>query len=239
MNRASAKKKKSGGGGEKLNVDGQEHSLGALMKLMKFRDEIGVEKAFKGMKNPMLTNRRDTIAFHKKEHARLVGDKEFKLYTTTTNKDSLAKEPSTKSLSELKPIEITDLLIETIHKGSVLIVRSIVESFKMNAIQILVEDQKAGPNSDVALTVSLYNFVFSGKGTMSDLVDKTFPVGVIMAIKEPYFKITLSGGYAVRVENPQDIEVGKIRCDPSCPRILTGGVYVEIAFIQAVTMSWR
>ncbi len=51
------------------------------------------------------------------------------------------------------------------------------------------------------LTLSIYNFPFKGK-----IYEHYFYKGVLVYVKEPFYKLTLSGIYSIRVDDPSDVE---------------------------------
>ncbi|KAJ2992462.1 hypothetical protein NUW58_g2161 [Xylaria curta] len=101
--------------------------------------------------------------------------------------------PCTLPLSSLKPIHLRDLTLETQHRGRVLIVRTFSEPTSMTSIQSAVEDEVG----DVE-RLAIYNLL------PTTAADRVLPLGVVVAIKEPYYKRTADGGLFVRVDHPTD-----------------------------------
>lgn len=101
--------------------------------------------------------------------------------------------PCTSPLSSLTPIALRDLRLETQHRGRVLIVKTFCHPIRMTAIQNAVEDEFG----DVEL-LAIYNL------PQTVALNEILPHGVIVAVKEPYYKRTADGGTVVRVDHPSD-----------------------------------
>ena len=109
---------------------------------------------------------------------------------------SIAYPPSTSTLTELVPIDISMLRLETHHHGKVLIIRSFVDPIHVQAFQTAVEDESGAVDR-----LALYN----EDPAMTPV--KVLPKGAIFAIKEPYYKGSADGGYTIRVDHPSDLIV--------------------------------
>ncbi|RUS23993.1 hypothetical protein BC938DRAFT_474294 [Jimgerdemannia flammicorona] len=129
-------------------------------------------------------------------------------YTVTDSSPHSAKTP----LDSLKRITLSELCLDTVHHGRVLVCRNIVKPFKMNAVQLIVEDpivetgtgnSSATDSEVVADRLSLYNFV-NFVGWRSDVSD-CLPVGARLLIKEPYYKMAADKFPMVRCDNPGDV----------------------------------
>ena len=96
-------------------------------------------------------------------------------------------------LSCLVPIPLRDLMLETQHRGRVLIVKTFCEPLRMTSIQNAIEDELGDVDR-----VSIYNLL----PTVAP--NKILPCGAIIAVKEPYYKLTADGGPIVRVDHPSD-----------------------------------
>lgn len=114
--------------------------------------------------------------------------------------------PSTTSLVDLEPIDISSLRLETHHLGKVLVVRTFGHPTRIQAVQNAVEDGYGGVdrlavyNEDPAMTPG-----------------QILPKGLIFAIKEPFYKGTADGGFTIRVDHPSDL-VRLSPADPSVPK---------------------
>lgn len=99
-------------------------------------------------------------------------------------------------LNSLSPIYVQDLLLETCHKGSYLLLRTVEEPYRMDAIFSAVEDTQGS----IAL-VSFANF----SRTLADSPIACLPRNTIFVIKEPYFQFTPWGVPMIRCESPSDV----------------------------------
>ena len=101
--------------------------------------------------------------------------------------------PCTKPISSLAPITLRELKLETHHRGRVLIVRTFGIPTRLSAIQSAIEDE----NKDVD-RLAIQNL------PLTAVTEKVLPSGAIVAIKEPYYKITADEGVMIRVDHPSD-----------------------------------
>lgn len=104
--------------------------------------------------------------------------------------------PCTTPVDELRLVAIKHLQLETHHRGTYLLLRSITPPHRMTAIMAIMEDE----NGDV-LIVQLYQQEDEGNRAAVDIVN----VGTILLIKEPYFKIMGDGEYGLRVDHLSDV----------------------------------
>ena len=104
--------------------------------------------------------------------------------------------PCTTPLDGLKPVMIEDLRLETHHRGRYLTLRAITPPNRMTAILVIAEDE----DGDVTL-LQMYQQEDEASHPAVDVVDK----GSIFIVKEPFFKITASGDYSLRVDHLSDI----------------------------------
>lgn len=104
-----------------------------------------------------------------------------------------AYDPCTLPLSSLVPIHLRDLTLETQHRGRVLIVRAFCEPNSMVSIQNAVEDELGDVDR-----LAIYNLLPTTEA------NAVLPQGAIVAVKEPYYKLTADGGSFVRVDHPTD-----------------------------------
>ncbi|KAK3369414.1 TPR domain protein [Lasiosphaeria ovina] len=105
----------------------------------------------------------------------------------------LAYVPCVAPLSALKKTMIDDLLLETHHRGTYLLARAVTPQDCMTAVMAIVEDEKG----DV-LMAQLYH---QDDGRTEDILAK----GMVLIIKEPYFKLMSDGGYGLRVDHLSDV----------------------------------
>ncbi|KAG4435228.1 hypothetical protein IFR05_009304 [Cadophora sp. M221] len=104
--------------------------------------------------------------------------------------------PSTASVQELKKTMISELTLETHHRGSYLALRFFVPPIRVMGIISLAEDE-AGD----AITISLYQQECEDLRSAGEILKK----GSVIMLKEPYFKCVGDGGYGLRVDHPTDI----------------------------------
>ncbi|KAK0717706.1 hypothetical protein B0T26DRAFT_854808 [Lasiosphaeria miniovina] len=105
----------------------------------------------------------------------------------------LAYVPCVAPLSALKKTMIDDLLLETHHRGTYLLVRAVTPQNYITAVMAIVEDEKG----DV-LMAQLYH---QDDGRAEDILVE----GMVLIIKEPYFKLMSDGGYGLRVDHLSDV----------------------------------
>ena len=99
-------------------------------------------------------------------------------------------------MAELKKVAIKDLQLETHHRGTFLLLRSITPPSRMTAIMAIMEDE----NGDVMM-LQLYQQEDEGKRAAADIVN----TGTILLVKEPYFKVMGDGEYGLRVDHLSDV----------------------------------
>jgi hypothetical protein len=93
-------------------------------------------------------------------------------------------------------MKVAELQLETHHRGKYLLVKCLTPSRKLGAIMAIVEDQ----DEDCVL-LQLYGREHESERPASEILTE----GMIIAIKEPYFKVNSTGGYSVRVDHVGDI----------------------------------
>lgn len=133
--------------------------------------------------------------------------------------------PCTQSLSCLQRISLTDLVLETVHRGKYLLLRTIVHPKKIVGIKTVVED----PNSDVEV-LELYNQ--NPDRSHKDII----PNDTIIILKEPYYKLSHQGGTFLSCDHPADLifldtnnpilqDLQWTTGTPKIPKILTAADY--------------
>lgn len=100
--------------------------------------------------------------------------------------------PCVAPFSELKKTMIGDLLLETHHRGTYMLVRSLLPQVRATAVMAIVEDERG----DV-LMVQLYH--------QGDDREPLIREGTIMILKEPFLKVTLDRNYGLRVDHLSDV----------------------------------
>jgi len=129
--------------------------------------------------------------------------------------------PCTLPLSCLVPIHLRDLTLETQHRGRVLIVKTFSEPSRMTSIQNAIEDELG----DVE-RLAIYNLL----PTVAP--NDILPFGAIVAVKEPYYKLTADGGLIVRVDHPSDLVSLKPDNEIIPPRLAPRIIEVELSALS-------
>ena len=104
--------------------------------------------------------------------------------------------PCVEPFSNLQKTMIDDLLLETHHRGTYLLVRTITSPDRMTALMAIVEDEKG----DV-LMVQLYHQEDDADSRTEDIL----PVGRVLILREPYLKQMSDGNYGLRVDHLSDV----------------------------------
>ncbi|KAI8724149.1 hypothetical protein NCS52_00272600 [Fusarium sp. LHS14.1] len=114
----------------------------------------------------------------------------------TTSQIPRAYPPCVVSAQDLEPIKITEMRLETHHRGKKITMRVLTQPDRLLGIVAIAEDEHG-----MALLLQLY------QQPGEDLVPQTeiLSPGKICIIKEPYFKQTTRGPYSVRVDHLGDI----------------------------------
>lgn len=104
--------------------------------------------------------------------------------------------PCITAVAELKHITIDELLLETHHRGTYILLRCITSPNRMTAIMVLAEDK----NNDVVL-LQIYQQENEESRPATDIANS----GTVLLVKEPYYKIMSDGEYGLRVDHLSDI----------------------------------
>ncbi|KAI1653439.1 hypothetical protein F4813DRAFT_253040 [Daldinia decipiens] len=104
--------------------------------------------------------------------------------------------PCTRSVQSLKPLMISGMMLENHHLGSYALVRVLTPPDRMTAVMAIVEDEEG-----TAVLLQLYNQPEESKIAK----DHILKAQDICIIKEPFFKVTNSGSYSLRVDHVSDI----------------------------------
>lgn len=100
--------------------------------------------------------------------------------------------PCVTPFSELKKTMIDNLLLETHHRGTYILVRSLTPQNRMVAVMAVVEDEKG----DI-LQLLLYNQADDGEPFVRE--------GTVMILKEPFLKTMSDGSHGLRVDHLSDV----------------------------------
>jgi hypothetical protein len=107
-----------------------------------------------------------------------------------------AYHPCTQQFVDLKPIAIKNLRLETHHRGSYIILRSMTPPYRITAVMAVMEDC----NED-AVKIQLYQQEDEEVRKAIDIID----TGTIMIVKEPYYKVMGDGEYGIRIDHLSDV----------------------------------
>ena len=111
--------------------------------------------------------------------------------------------------SDLVPIKLNDMQLNTIHHGKYLQCRTLADPFYCSSMFVLIAD---GDNQ--VETVYIYNY-FASLGYQNHDPSQLLPSGTHMVIKEPYLKLMGDGQYNIRVDSPNDIVILPQLVDPN------------------------
>ena len=136
----------------------------------------------------------------RQEQARTNGVRMLKTYSGDQKRSSKVAK-----LSDLDRIELKDMQVRLIHSGKYLLCRTLSLPLATVGTSIIV----ASPCGN-AVMVSLYNFAIQpiamGLPSMAQL-DEAFPIGTILAIKEPFIKMSATSQTPLlRVDSPTDFQ---------------------------------
>lgn len=120
--------------------------------------------------------------------------------------------PCTLPAAELNPITISQMKLETHHRGRSIVVRVITPPDRMTNVMALIEDEKYS-----VVLLQLYNQPAEATVPKHSILRKDG----VMLIKEPFFKVTASGGneYSIRVDHVSDV-IFLDALDPLVPKRL-------------------
>ncbi|KAF5661804.1 TPR domain-containing protein, partial [Fusarium heterosporum] len=104
--------------------------------------------------------------------------------------------PCIASANDLEPIVISDMKLETHHRGKKVMLRVLTPPDRMTAVMAIAEDEKG-----IAVLLQLYHqpeeTIVPATGILSP--------NMICILKEPFFKCATDGSYSLRVDHPSDI----------------------------------
>lgn len=102
--------------------------------------------------------------------------------------------PCTMTLTDLDPMTIDELRLEENHTGRVLFARTFGTPYRLQAAQSAISDTLGDVDR-----VAIYNFEPDLAPTM------VLPINSLIAIKQPYYKLTVDGSATIRVDHPSDL----------------------------------
>ncbi|KAF6798893.1 tpr domain protein [Colletotrichum sojae] len=104
--------------------------------------------------------------------------------------------PCVESVASLQPLAISEMKLEEHHKGKRVTVRTMTQTSRINAIMAIAEDEEG-----TAVLLQLYNQPDEAEVK----AEYVLPENSVCIIKEPFFKVTTSGEYSLRVDHVTDI----------------------------------
>lgn len=104
--------------------------------------------------------------------------------------------PCTLPLRDLAPLSISEMRLETHHRGKVAFLRVLTPPSLITALMAIVEDERG-----TAVLLQLYHQLEQRVVPASEVLWK----GRVCAVKEPFFKCATDGTYSVRVDHVSDI----------------------------------
>ncbi|CAG8548771.1 9289_t:CDS:1 [Ambispora leptoticha] len=129
-------------------------------------------------------------------------------YQPTINGDFVEQNRTNRKV-QLHPanrLSISDLEINTFHENRFLLCRVITKCAKSVALSTVIED----PEGD-AERISMYNWLpkntIPASGLSVDQVSKLLPIGTIIAVQNPYYKIGEDGFSLIRSDYPDQITI--------------------------------
>ena len=114
--------------------------------------------------------------------------------------DPNAGSPCSIPVESLRRIAISDLVVGEANRGTIIWLKLIAPLGKMTGLSGVGADE-----SGDATLFSLYNFVTPEMKT--EACQHKYPLGTLLGIKEPYYKISNSGRLALRVDYPDNVVV--------------------------------
>lgn len=105
-------------------------------------------------------------------------------------------DPCSRSMDELRPIKISNMRLETHHRGRKVTVRVLTPPQRMTAIMAIVEDEDG-----TAILLQLYHQPEELQVPANELIRPD----MVLILKEPYFKCCIDGSYSLRVDHVSDV----------------------------------
>ncbi|KAK1470116.1 TPR domain-containing protein [Colletotrichum cuscutae] len=106
---------------------------------------------------------------------------------------ALSYPPSVKSVADLTPMRLDELLVENHHEEKYLVLRTIVQPYPGAGTITVVEDQHGSVDK-----MALYN---QGNSTIL----QSIPEGSMVLVKEPYYRFSGDNDFMLCVDHPSDI----------------------------------
>jgi hypothetical protein len=134
-------------------------------------------------------------------HANIAKDE---MRTQISSADDIsAKHVCSTPAERLESLCVRQLRKASINKGKILWATTVLPCFLATGIQALGKDEEGR-----LVTIGLYNFILS-HGRAAD-AHTLLPVNTRLGIKEPYYKLTNSGNFGIRIDNPCNLIIQPI-----------------------------
>lgn len=104
--------------------------------------------------------------------------------------------PSVQPVHNLQTLMISQMTLETHHRGKKAVLRALTPPDRMTAVMAIVEDEEG-----TAVLLQLYNQPEEVEVNKEAILQKDS----IYIIKEPFFKAATDGSYSLRVDHVSDI----------------------------------
>lgn len=104
--------------------------------------------------------------------------------------------PCIVSANDLEAIMISDMRLETHHRGKKIMLRVLTPPDRMTAVMAIVEDEKG-----IAVLLQLYHQPEESIVPATEILSPN----MVCILKEPFFKCATDGTYSLRVDHPGDI----------------------------------
>lgn len=131
-----------------------------------------------------------------KLHMRKIQEANSGQYQVATTPIPASYPPCIRPLRDLEPAMISDMKLETHHRGAKTLLRVLTPSNRVNAALAIVEDQEG-----TAVTLQLYHLPEQSLVPTEHILYE----GRVCILKEPFFKVTTVGTYSLRVDHVNDI----------------------------------
>ena len=102
--------------------------------------------------------------------------------------------PCTRSLHDLSKVMIKNLYLETHHRGTYVVLRTVTPPDHLAAVACIVEDE----------TQDVIRLNVNFQDRKRD-IEEAFPQGIILIVKEPYLSVMAEGTYGIRVDHLSDV----------------------------------
>ncbi|KAJ1328171.1 SET and MYND domain-containing protein 4 [Microdochium nivale] len=116
--------------------------------------------------------------------------------TIATSQLPMPYAPCVRPTSELDPIMIADMKLETHHRGKRVTLRALTPPDRMTAVMAIVDDERG-------TAVLLQSYYQPGEATVP--VSEIMQAGDVFIVKEPFFKTATDGSYTLRVDHLGDL----------------------------------